>query len=112
MRSMTKFQPRLLLVRAVVALALVAASAPSFAQYRERDRGYGGDRRMSREERQRLRDDMHSTRRDAYRDPRQREYTAYPPPPPPPPGGYRMSPEDREQLRRDMYEANRGMPRR
>jgi hypothetical protein len=111
---MTKFSPRQLLVHAVLALALVAASAPSFAQYRDR-----GDRRMSGEERQRLRDDMHSARRDAYRDPRQfdprdprqRGYSGYPPPPPPPPG-YRMSPEDREQLRRDMYEANRGIPRR
>lgn len=104
-RTMTKL--RRILIGLVLACVTAVPAAPSIA--RERDRDRGGDGRMSREERQRLRDDMQSTRRDVYRDER-RQPSYYPPPPPPP--GQRMSPQDREQLRRDMYDANRGMPRR
>ncbi len=96
-----------ILLQAILAASLAAGSAAAFA----------GDGRMSPEERQRLRDDMNSARRDVYRGgppPQQAPQQA-------PQGrpqhhqnqqGGRMSPEEREKLRRDMNDANRGMNRR
>ncbi|MGH8706149.1 MAG: hypothetical protein ACREUO_12130 [Burkholderiales bacterium] len=99
------------LARAILlGLAAALAAAPAFAQ-QDRDwrhgkghpgqfqrqmppPGYGG--RMDREERRRMRDDLHSTNRDF-----QRERPAR-----------RLSPEEREQLRRDIQEANRNLERR
>ncbi len=100
MRSMVFTRP--LLPRLVLALCLAAGSASAFAQHRQH--GPGGPDRMSPEERRRLRDDVHSARREVYRDGR--------PQPQLPPAGGRMSPEEREKLRRDVMDANRGMPRR
>ena len=90
-----------ILLQAIVAASLAAGGVAAFA----------GDGRMSPEERQRLRDDMNSARRDVYR--------GGPPPQAPqgrpqhqPHRSDRMSPEEREKLRRDMNDANRGMNRR
>ncbi|MSQ53874.1 MAG: hypothetical protein EXR31_00750 [Betaproteobacteria bacterium] len=90
------------MARLIFALCLAAGSASAFAQHRQQ--GQDGSDRMSPQERQRLRDDMHSARRDVYRDNR--------PQPPLPPAGGRMSEEEREKLRRDVIDANRGLPRR
>lgn len=86
----------------VLILALAIAATPAFAQPGERDaRGVppGKAQGMSKDERQRMRDDM----RDVYRDrggdrarqdrPRQ------------------LSPQEREQLRRDIQDANRNLRR-
>jgi uncharacterized membrane protein len=91
-----------LLARLLLLLCLAAGTTGSFAQ--QKPPGPDGRDRMSPAERQRLRDDMHSARRDVYRDGR--------PQPQLPPAGGRMSPEEREKLRRDVIDANRGMPRR
>jgi hypothetical protein len=85
--------------RCALILALALAATPVLAQ-RERDKGGvpGKNQGMSRDERQRMRDDM----RDVYRDrggdrnrPPQRQ----------------LSPQEREQLRRDIQDANRNLKR-
>jgi hypothetical protein len=63
--------------------------------------------RMSRDERQRMREDMNTTRRDVYKDQRQGQRKDALPP-----AGGRMPDAERDKLRRDMMDANRGMPRR
>jgi hypothetical protein len=86
----------------ILILALAMAATPAFAQRGERDmRGLppGKAQGMSKDERQRMRDDM----RDVYRDrggdrarqdrPRQ------------------LSPEERDKLRRDIQDANRNLRR-
>lgn len=93
-------KPRLL-ASASLALVLLVAGSEALAQ---RPQGRDGGRQMSPEERQRLREDMHSTRRDVYRDGR-REHAQ-------PSADRRMSPEERDKLRRDVEDANRGMRRR
>lgn len=80
-----------MLIRALIASLLVlATAAPVQAQ-------------MSREERERMREEMHRAGRDVYKSPQppQRGQAQ-------PPGGH-MSAEERERLRRDMRDANRGM---
>ena len=94
------------LVRALLIGCLAAGSTTALAQHQSR----GGDNRMSPEERQRLRDDMNSTRQEMPRGgPPQHQGRQHPLPPA---QGGRMSPEEREKLRRDMMDANRGMNRR
>jgi uncharacterized membrane protein len=88
--------------RLLLVLCLAATGTVAFAQ--NRPQGQEGRGRMSPEERQRLREDMNSARRDVYREGR--------PQPQLPPAGGRMSPEEREKLRRDVIDANRGMQRR
>jgi hypothetical protein len=89
-----------MLARVILALALSLVVSGAVAQRGERERGErpdGGDRRMSQEERQRMRDDM----RDAYRNRQDRPQKTRQP----------MSPEQREQLRRDIQDANRNLKR-
>jgi hypothetical protein len=62
--------------------------------------GYGG--RMNQEDRQRLRDDVRWSNRDAQRDYREQQREER---------KGRLTPQEREQLRRDIQEANREMPR-
>lgn len=81
---------------------LVTACGDALAQ-RPPGPGGGGERRMSHEERERMREDMNRTRRDVYHGGHERQA---------PPGGNRMSDAEREKLRRDVDEANRGMRRR
>ena len=88
--------------RMLLALVLGAGSANALAQPRQH--GQGGAH-MSPEERQRLREDMHSTRRDVYKDGQRHRQQL-------PPAGGRMSQAEREKLRRDVEDANRGMRRR
>lgn len=80
--------------------------------------------RMSDQERQRLRDEMNSARRDVYRDRNRgdsaddrRRYQRRQPPTHDAreryrPAPARMSPVERERLRRDLIEANRRLERR
>lgn len=91
-----------ILGRLVLAIALGAGAAQALAQHRPQGPGGG---HMSREEREKLREDMHSTRRDVYRDGQRHPQQL-------PPAGGRMSQEERDKLRRDVEDANRGMRRR
>jgi Ni/Co efflux regulator RcnB len=84
------------MMRLVLAFFLALSAAGIAAQ------PDGKKSQMSREERQRMRDDM----RDAYRD-RDRQQR-------PGPGQHKMrqmSPEERGQLRRDIEDANRNLRR-
>ncbi len=85
----------------VLLLAFLVASVPAMAQRGERElRDFGGKHAgMSKDERQRMREDM----RDVYRD---RNNRARPPERPP-----QMSPQEREKLRRDIQDANRDLRR-
>jgi Ni/Co efflux regulator RcnB len=79
------------MMRLVFAFLLALSASGVFAQPEKKSQ-------MSREERQRMREDM----RDAYRDRQQR------------PGQHKarqMSPEERGQLRRDIEDANRNLKR-
>jgi hypothetical protein len=79
-------------------LALVIAAGPAFAQRGEREpRGLppGKAQGMSKDERQRMRDDM----RDVYRNRQDR------------PPQRQLSPQEREKLRRDIQDANRDLKR-
>lgn len=83
-------------------LAFLVAAAPAMAQRGDREppRDFGGKNAgMSKDERQRMREDM----RDVYRD---RNNRARPPERPP-----QMSPQEREKLRRDIQDANRDLRR-
>src|SRR5438067_13186545 len=85
--------------RFVVILSLIVAAAPAFAQ-RERDQkgvGPGKQQGMSKDERQRMRDDM----RDVYRERNRQERPQQRP----------LSPQEREKLRRDIQDANRDLRR-
>ena len=85
----------------VLAIALLVAAAPAMAQRGDRDpRGPGKNAGMSKDERQRMRDDM----RDVYR---QRGAERFRPPERP----QQMSPQEREKLRRDIQDANRDLRR-
>ena len=89
-----------------IALALCAGGGPALGQTRQHGPGAApGAAHMSPEERQRLREDMHSARRDVYRDGQRQDRQL-------PPAGGRLSPSEREKLRRDVEDANRGMRRR
>ena len=77
-------------------LALTVAAGPSFAQQRDgRAAGQGRNQGMSKDERQRMRDDMHEVNRDRNRQdrPQQRQ----------------LSPQEREKLRRDIQDANKNL---
>lgn len=66
-----------------------------------------GERRMSHEDRARLREDLGSARRDMYnKGPRERPREQRPE------DARRLSPEERDRLRRDLEDANRGLQRR
>jgi len=77
------------------AAALAAASGSALAQRRE-----SGDGKMSPAARERLREQVESARRDAYRHPREER------------GRERLTPAQRERLRRDIQDANRDLERR
>ena len=84
----------------VLMLALIIGAPPTFAQQRD-GRGAGGapgkNQGMSRDERQRMRNDM----QDVYRDRNRQER----------PQQRQLSPQEREQLRRDINDANRNLRR-
>ena len=88
--------------RALVALLIGAALAGAAGNALAQRRGY-----LTPDERERLRQDLNSARRDLYRN--NRGPQPQPPPPPERRQGGRMSPEEREQLRRDIMDANRNM---
>jgi hypothetical protein len=77
------------------AAAFAAASGGAFAQ-----RPDPRERPMSPAARERLREQVESARRDAYRNPRQGR------------GRERLTPAQRERLRRDIQDANRDLERR
>jgi len=80
-----------MLIRALIAsLVVLATAAPVQAQ-------------MSRDERERMREDMNRAGRDVYKSPQPPQRGEAQPP------GGRMSPDERERLRRDMRDANRGI---
>jgi hypothetical protein len=82
----------------VFILALIIATPSAFAQQRDgRAAPPGKNQGMSRDERQRLRNDMQDVNRDRNRQerPQQRQ----------------LSPQEREQLRRDINDANRNLKR-
>jgi len=83
---------------AALFLALVIAAGPAFAQRGERDARGGGpgkNQGTSKDQRQRMRDDMREVFRDRNRQDR--------------PPQRQLSPQEREQLRRDIQDANRSM---
>lgn len=84
-----------------LALALAVSASGALAQPdKKRNDGKFKGQNMSREERQRMREDM----RDVYRD---RNFERARPSEKPRP----MSPEEREKLRRDIQDANRDLKR-
>jgi hypothetical protein len=86
--------------RFIVILSLIVAAAPAFAQRGERDQkgfGPGKQQGMSKDERQRMRDDM----RDVYRERNRQDRPQQRP----------LSPQEREKLRRDIQDANRDLRR-
>jgi len=88
------------MLRFLFALFLAASAAGAVAeQGRRPDRPQDG-RQMSREERQRMRDDV----RDAYRNDRDRQDRQQQ-------KTRQMSPEERGQLRRDIEDANKQIKR-
>jgi hypothetical protein len=79
---------------AALLLALLMAAGPAFAQRGEREvRGAGKNQSMSKDQRQRMRDDMREVFRDRNRQDR--------------PPARQLSPQEREQLRRDIQNANK-----
>ncbi len=101
----------------VLAIALGAAASPALADHGrfqggtrfEAPRGLAqgqAQRRMDRDERARLREDLDSARRDVYRD-RERGRERYRED-----RRERLSPQDRERIRRDIQDANRDLERR
>ncbi|MFN2646643.1 MAG: hypothetical protein ABR570_16780 [Burkholderiales bacterium] len=81
-------------------LALILAATPAFAQRGERDKG-GKAQGMSKDERQRMRDDMRDVYRDRGGDRNRQDRPAQRP----------LSPQEREKLRRDIQDANRDLRR-
>jgi len=79
----------------VLAAALAAASGSTLAQGRWRERP------LSPQQREQLREQVDSARRDAYRQRREVQ-----------PQGRQLTPAQREQLRRDIQDANRDLERR
>jgi len=84
------------MMRVLCALLLSLSLGSSLAQGKRQDGG--GERQMSQEDRQRMRDDM----RDAYRNRPDRPQKAR---------QQQMSPEQREKLRRDIQDANKDLKR-
>ncbi len=83
-----------MLPRAALLILLAIASAAADAQPARRHEGR--ERQMSREDRQRMRDDV----REAYRERQERPQKAR-----------QMSPEERGRLRRDIEDANKDLRR-
>ena len=81
-------------------IALTLATGPALAQRSDREqKGPPGKQQgMSKDERQRMREDM----RDVYRDRNRQER---------PQQQRQMSPQEREKLRRDIQDANRDLKR-
>jgi hypothetical protein len=80
-------------------LALTIAAVPALAQRSDREQKGpppGKNQGMSKDERQRMRDDMREVNRDRNRQDRPRQ---------------QLSPQEREKLRRDIQEANRDLKR-
>jgi hypothetical protein len=85
-----------------MALLLFGQAVTALAQAPQRQ----GERRMSHEDRARLREDLGSARRDMYKGqrpgPREQRVDE----------ARRLSPEEHDRLRRDLEDANRGMSKR
>ena len=79
-------------------VALALAAGPAMAQRAERDqKGIPGKNQgMSKDQRERMRDDMRDVYRDRGRQDRPRQ---------------QLSPQEREKLRRDFQDANRDLRR-
>ena len=79
-------------------IALTLGAAPAFAQRDPGSKGGvpGKNQGMSRDERQRMRNDMQDVNRDRNRQERPQR---------------QLSPQEREQLRRDIQDANRDLRR-
>lgn len=82
-----------------VILSLMLAVTPAFAQRGEGGKGGGKQQNMSKDERQRMRDDMQGL----YRGDRNRQER---------PPQRQLTPQEREKLRRDIDNANKDLPRR
>ena len=81
----------------VLILALTIAAPSAFAQRGEKGAAPPGKNQgMSRDERQRMRNDMQDVNRDRNRQDRPQR---------------QLSPQEREQLRRDIQDANRNLKR-
>jgi hypothetical protein len=83
------------ILRLVLAAVLAAAGGSALAQGRWRERP------LSPQEREQLREQVESARRDVYRQRREERERAR-----------RLTPQQREQLRRDIQDANRDLERR
>ncbi len=82
----------------VFLIALTLATGPALAQRSDREqKGPPGKQQgMSKDERQRMREDMREVNRDRNRQERPRQ---------------QLSPQEREKLRRDIQDANRDLKR-
>jgi hypothetical protein len=79
-------------------VALALASSPALAQQNRDQKGPAGKQQgMSKDERQRMREDMREVNRDRNRQERPRQQ--------------QLSPQEREKLRRDIQDANRDLRR-
>jgi len=81
----------------VAILVSLLVAMPAAAQRQERD-WKGKHQGMSKDERQRMREDMRDVYRDRERPDRQQQRQS-------------LSPQEREKLRRDIEDANRGLRR-
>jgi len=81
----------------LLALMLSLATGGAAAQSAKRNEGKLKAQNMSREERQRMREDMRNVYRDRGGRPAEKQR--------------QMSPEEREKLRRDLQDANRDLRR-
>ena len=78
-------------------LAFALAAGPALAQQNREQKGPPGKQQgMSKDERQRMREDMRDVYRDGNRQDRPRQ---------------QLSPQEREKLRRDIQDANRDLKR-
>jgi len=82
----------------VFLIALTLATGPALAQRSDREQKGppGKNQGMSKDERQRMREDMREVNRDRNRQDRPRQ---------------QLSPQEREKLRRDIQDANRDLRR-
>jgi hypothetical protein len=85
----------------VFILALIIATPSAFAQQRDGRAAPGKNQGMSRDERQRMRNDMQDVYRDRGGERARQER----------PQQRQLSPQEREQLRRDINDANRNLKR-
>jgi Spy/CpxP family protein refolding chaperone len=81
----------------LLCLVLALAAGGAFAQQGKKHEGKLKAQNMSREERQRMREDMRNVYRDRGARPAEKQR--------------QMSPEEREKLRRDLQDANRDLRR-